>query len=581
MPVLGTSISTLLCERASLQPDDTAFTFIDYEQDWNGVAESLTWSQLYRRTMNVARELNHCGSTGDRAVILAPQGLDYIVAFLGALQVGQIAVPLSVPLGGVSDERVGSVMRDATPSVILTTSPVAGTVAEYVKSQSGASAASVVEVDLLDLDAPTGFGAECENRPSTAYLQYTSGSTRQPAGVMMSHRNLLANFGQLMSDYFADHGKLPPPDSTIVSWLPFYHDMGLYLGICGPILHGTHAVLTSPVAFLQRPARWMQLLASNNHPYSSAPNFAFELAARKTSDDDMAGLDLSDVLVIITGSERVHPATLRRFTQRFARFNLRDAVIRPSYGLAEATVYVATRAADQPPVILRFDSEKLTAGKAERCESGGGTPLVSYGMPRSPMIRIVDPETRIECPAGTVGEIWVHGDNVAMGYWRKPHETESTFGGRLVAPSDGTPEGPWLRTGDSGFFFDDELFIIGRIKDLLIVYGRNHSPDDIEATIQEITGGRCAAIAVPDEGTEQLVVIIEVKKRGESHEEVADKLTAVKREVTSAISNSHGLSVADLVLVPPGSIPITTSGKVRRAACVEQYRHGQFARLDP
>jgi long-chain fatty acid adenylyltransferase FadD28 len=581
MQVIETSIPAVLRERASLQPNDTAFTFVDYDEDWNGVATSLTWSQLYRRTLNVARELQRCGSTGERAVILAPQGLDYIVAFLGAMQAAQIAVPLSVPLGGVSDERVSSVLHDASPSVILTTSRVAGTVAEYVKSQSGASAASVVEVDLLDLDAPTGSGAGCENHPSTAYLQYTSGSTRQPAGVMMSHRNLLANFEQLTSDYFADYGKLPPPDTTIVSWLPFYHDMGLYLGICGPILTGIRAVLTSPVAFLQRPARWIQLLASNRHAYSAAPNFAFELAVRKTSDDDMAGLDLSDVIVIITGSERVHPATLRRFTQRFARFNLRDAVIRPSYGLAEATVYVATRAAAQPPVIVRFDSEKLTAGKAERCESGGGTPLVSYGMPRSPMIRIVDPETRIECPAGTIGEIWVHGDNVAMGYWRKPSETESTFGGRLVAPSAGIPEGPWLRTGDSGFFFDDELFTIGRIKDLLIVYGRNHSPDDIEATIQEITGGRCAAIAVPDEGTEQLVVIIEVKKRGESHEEVADKLTAVKREATSAISNSHGLSIADLVLVPPGSIPITTSGKVRRAACVEQYRHGQFARLDP
>ena len=176
-------------------------------------------------------------------------------------------------------------------------------------------------------------------------MQYTSGSTRQPAGVMMSHRNLLANFEQVMSDYFADYGRLPPPDTTIVSWLPFYHDMGLYLGICGPILTGLHAVLTSPVAFLQRPARWMQLLASNSHAYSAAPNFAFELAVRKTSDDDMAGLDLGDVLVIVTGSERVHPATLQRFTERFARFNLREAAIRPSYGLAEATVYVATRAA--------------------------------------------------------------------------------------------------------------------------------------------------------------------------------------------------------------------------------------------
>jgi fatty acid CoA ligase FadD28 len=580
MPVVGTSILDLMCERASLQPDDTAFTFIDYEQDWAGVAESLTWSQLYRRTLNVARELRHCGSTGDRAVILAPQGFDYIVAFFGALQAGQIAVPLSVPLGGVSDERVSSVLRDALPSVILTTSPVAGTVAEYLKSQSGASAPSVVEVDLLDLDAPTGSGASCEKHPSTAYLQYTSGSTRQPAGVMMSHRNLVANFEQLTSDYFADYGKLPPPGTTIVSWLPFYHDMGLYLGMCGPVLTGLPAVLTSPVAFLQRPARWMQLLASNSRAYSAAPNFAFELAVRKTSDEDMAGLDLSDVLLIVTGSERVHPATLRRFTQRFARFNLREEVIRPSYGLAEATVYVATRAATQPPAIVRFDSEKLTAGKAERCESGSGTPLLSYGMPQSPMIRIVDPETGIECPTRTVGEIWVHGENVATGYWRKPHETESTFGGRLVAPSAGTPEQPWLRTGDLGFVFDDELFIIGRIKDLLIVYGRNHSPDDIEATIQEITRGRCAAIAVPDAHTEQLVVIIEVKKRGDSDEEVMQKFGVIKRDVTSAISNSHGLGVADLVVVAPGSIPITTSGKVRRAACVEQYRQDQFARVD-
>ena len=581
MPVVEDSVPAVLREHASLQPNDAAFTFIDYERDWNGVAESLTWSQLYRRTLNVARELKLCGSTGDRAVILAPQGLDYIVAFLGAMQAGQIAVPLSVPLGGVSDERVSSVLRDASPTVVLTTSPVARTVAEYVKSQSGESVPSMVEVDLLDLDAPTGSGARRENHPDTAYLQYTSGSTRQPAGVMISHRNLLANFEQIMSDYFVESGSVPPPDVTIVSWLPFYLDMGLVLGVCAPVLGGYRTVLTSPASFLQRPARWMQLLANNSHAFSAAPNFAFELAAKKTSDEDMAGLDLGNVLVILSGSERVHSATLRRFTQRFARFNFPDTAIRPSYGLAEATVYAATRTPAQPPEIVHFESEKLTKGHAERCERGGGTPLISYGVPRSPMIRIVDPETRIECPAGTVGEIWAHGGNVAMGYWRKPHETETTFGGTLVAPSAGTPEGPWLRTGDSGFFFDDELFVIGRIKDLLIVYGRNHSPDDIEATIQEITRGRCAAIAVPDSHTEKLVVIIEVKKRGESHEEAADKLTVIMREVTSAIFNSHGLSVADLVLVPLGSIPITTSGKVRRAACVEQYRHGQLARLEP
>lgn len=577
MPVGRNSLLAMLHDRASLQPDEAAFTFIDYEQDYDGVAQTLTWSQLFRRTRNVARELTNHGSTGDRAVILAPQGLDYVVSFLGALQAGQIAVPLSVPLGGVLDERVDSVMDDAEPSVVLTTSSVAGTVAEHVTRRSGSP--SVVEVDTLDLDAPAGSGPAGEDHPSTAYLQYTSGSTRTPAGVVMSHRNVLANFEQVTSDYFADHGRVPPPDTTIVSWLPFYHDMGLYLGICGPILTGLHAVLTSPVAFLQRPARWMQLLATNVKAYSAGPNFAFELAARKTSDDDMAGLDLSDVLVVATGAERVHAATIRRFIQRFSRFNLPEAAIRPSYGLAEATVYVATRASGQSPAIVRFDTEKLTAGKAERCETGG-TPLVSYGMPQSPMIRIVDPDTCIECPAGTVGEIWVRGENVAMGYWQKPDETEATFSGKLTAPSAGTPEGPWLRTGDSGFVFDDELFVIGRIKDLLIVYGRNHSPDDIEATIQEVTGGRCAAIAVADSHTEKLVVIVEVKKRGDTPEEVATHIDGIKRDVSTAIFTSHGLKVADLVAVAPGSIPITTSGKVRRSTCVEHYRHGQFARLD-
>jgi acyl-CoA synthetase (AMP-forming)/AMP-acid ligase II len=196
------------------------------------------------------------------------------------------------------------------------------------------------------------------------------------------------------------------------------------------------------------------------------------------------------------------------------------------------------------------------------------------------MVRIVDPETRAECPAGTAGEIWVHGDNVAMGYWQKPQETERTFRASLIAPSAGTPVGPWLRTGDLGFISDGELFIVGRIKDLLIVYGRNHSPDDIEATIQEITGGRVAAISVAAGHTEKLVTIIELKKRGDSPQDAMDRLAAVRDEVTAAISNSHGLSVADLVLVPPGSIPITTSGKVRRAACVEQYRQDQFTRLD-
>jgi fatty acid CoA ligase FadD28 len=286
------------------------------------------------------------------------------------------------------------------------------------------------------------------------------------------------------------------------------------------------------------------------------------------------------VSCIFNGGERVQPATLQRFAERFARFNLQPKVLRPSYGLAEATLYVATRKAGQPPQIVHFDSEELTVGHAKRQVDKGGTALVSYGVPRSPMVRIVDPESRIECPAETPGEIWVYGANVASGYWQKPRETEHTFGATLVAPSAGTPEGPWLRTGDLGFISDGELFMIGRTKDLLIVYGRNHCPDDLEGTIQSIAPGRCAAIAVPDKGTEKLVAIIELKYRGDAEEAMGDGFDVVKRKVTSAISDVHGVSVADLVVVAPGSIPITTSGKVRRAACVERYRQNQFARLD-
>jgi long-chain fatty acid adenylyltransferase FadD28 len=579
--VIEASIPAVLRERASLAPDDVAVTFIDYDRNWDGEAQSLTWMQLYRRASGVAKVLSETGAAGDRVVVSAPQGLDYVAGFLGALLAGRIAVPLSVPMGGATDERVGAVLRDATAGAVLTTSAVAGMVAEHL-GPDGRHRAVLIEVDGVGEDSRFGSSAEFGDSTGTAYLQYTSGSTRQPAGVMMSHQNVLSNFDQLVSGYFADRGKVAPPDTTIVSWLPFYHDMGLVLGVCAPVLLGLRTVLTTPVAFLARPARWMQLLAGHPNAYTAGPNFAFELVARKTTDDDMAGLDLSGVLNIVTGSERVHPATLRRFTQRFARFNLHESVIRPSYGLAEATVYVATRAPGEPPKIVHFDAEKLSGGHAKPLAGGQGapntqsTPLISYGVPESPLVRIVDPETSIECPAGTTGEIWVCGANNARGYWGDAQKTADTFGGVLA----GASEGPWLRTGDLGFISDGELFIVARIKDLLIVYGRNHSPDDIEATIQEISGGRVAAISVADGQTEKLVAIVEHKKRGASDDEVAQNVATVSGDIATAVFNAHGLSIADLVLVAPGSLPITTSGKIRRASCADYYRHGRFDRVD-
>ncbi|OBK12699.1 AMP-binding protein [Mycobacterium asiaticum] len=582
--MVGSSIPAILRERASLNPNGRALTYVDFDQDWEGVPETLTWAQLHRRTLNVGEQIKGSGSAGDRALILAPQGLEYVVGFLGALQAGMIAVPLSVPHGGAHDERTLSVLSDTSPTVVLTTSAAIDNVRECLDPHAGERAPALIEVDRLDLD-----GRPPSSRPvrgadegsTTAYLQYTSGSTRTPAGVTVSNDNVFANFGQIMGDFFVNEGGAPPADLDVVSWLPLYHDMGLLLGTIMPVLAGRHTLLTSPVAFLQRPARWMQLLARHGVTITAGPNFAFEIAVRKTSDEDMAGLDLGAVHSMLNGSERVQPATLQRFADRFAKFGLTPKSLRPAYGMAEATVYIATRRPGDPPEIVDFDTQELPDGKALRVERGSGTPLVSYGVPTSQLVRIVDADTRVECPEGSVGEIWVQGGNVASGYWQKPDESAHTFGATIVDPPEGTPEGPWLRTGDSGFYSGGELFIMGRIKDLLIVYGRNHSPDDIEATIQEISAGRCAAIAVPQDGVEKLAAIIEIKQRkDESADDLAERLGVLKRDITAAIFDSHGLSVADLVLVSPGSIPITTSGKIRRQQSVQMYQDKAFARLD-
>jgi len=568
----------MLHGRAGMRPDEVGFTFTDYTADPAGAVERVTWSQLYRRTLNAAAELRLHASVGDRAVILAPQGMEYITAFLGCMQAGVIAVPLPLPHRGSGDDRVSAVVDDTAPSIVLTTSAVTADVAEYLDRARLGAAPKILDVDAMDLDGPADEGADsASGYPATAYLQYSSGSTRRPTGVMVSHRNLKSNFEQLMRGYFAE-SQINTNGMTIVSWLPFYHDMGLVLGVCAPILGGFPAALTSPVAFLEKPSRWMQALADNARPFSAAPNFAFELAARKTRDADLAGRDLGGVLGIINGAERVDPATLERFADRFSHFNFRDSMLRPSYGLAEATVFVAAGTWKESEPAVRFDADELAAGRVRRATKGG-TALVRYQLPKSPVVRIVDADTCRESAADVVGEIWVHGDNVAAGYWGLPPESQQCFGATLLEPSTGTPDGPWLRTGDLGFVFGGELFIVGRVKDLLIIRGRNHYPEDIEATVQEISGGRVAAISVSENSTENLVTVIEVKERGDSAEAVAQGLHDLKNDITAAITKVHGVSAGDLVLVAPGSIPTTTSGKIRRAACAELYRDNLLARL--
>ncbi len=565
------SIPELLKLRADERPDYVAYRFIDYDVDPAGFVETYTWQQLYQRVQAVAAQLAQSGSPGDRAAVLAPQSMDYIVAFLGALHAGFIAVPLPVPAPGGLDERVVGALRDSAPTVILTTTGSVHDVMPY----AGADV-TVIEVDALE---PVSEPVPLAPPSKIAYLQYTSGSTRQPAGVALTYKNVITNINQITSDYASHVGGEAPEKFTLVSWLPFYHDMGLVIGVLGPVVADRPAVLMSPMAFLLKPARWVQQLAMNEGTFSAAPNFGYELAARRTSDADMEGLSLSDCLGLISGAERVHPSTLHRFNDRFGQFGLAPETLRSSYGLAEATVYVVTSPGDRTPNEVRFDSEKLAAGHAEVCAAGGSV-LVGCGSPRSCDLRIVDPETLIEKSAGELGEIWVRGDQVATGYWHNPELTAKTFGGQLAVAPEGTPKGPWLRTGDLGVVFEGEVFIIGRIKDLLIVDGRNHYPEDIEFTISELTAGRVAAVSVEEGTTEKLVAVAEIKHPSGTPEEAAEKIRDLKRRVGAAVRSVHGVRVADLVLVGQGSLPITTSGKIRRAATGEQYRLGKFGRLD-
>jgi len=571
----GYSIPALLKRRAQLQPDDVAYTFIDYETDPAGFAETLTWSEMYQRAQVVAAALLKHGAPGDRAVILAPQSMEYVIGFYGALLAGFIAAPLTVPMFGQHDERIVGALKDCQPVAVLTTSGSVDDIAEYVQGTPTPRPPRVIEVDSLDFYSPLTTGPAPAVSPSkTAYLQYTSGSTRQPAGVAVTHRNVTANIAQLLPDLWEAHGGTPPPDLTAVSWLPFFHDMGLIVGIFNPLLIGRPGVLMSPVAFLQKPARWLAQMASHTSVFTAAPNFAYLLTALRTTDEDLAGIDLSSVKVMVNGAERVLGSTVRQFTERFASFGLAPEAMRPAYGLAEATVYVVSSPGGQPPTVVQFDIDELAAGHAERCV-GSGSEMVGCGAPRSSGdVRIVDPETFREKPAGELGEIWLHGDHVTVGYWRNPELTAQVFGGQLADPSEGTPAGPWLRTGDLGVIFDGELFIVGRIKDLLIVDGRNIYPDDLEATVIDITGGRVAAVSVPDENSEKLMVFAEL--RTYDRETLGD----LKSQVTAAISRAHAVRVSEVVLLEPGSLPITTSGKVRRSASVDRYRSGGLDPLD-
>jgi acyl-CoA synthetase (AMP-forming)/AMP-acid ligase II len=577
----GVTLTSYLERNIAELGETTSYRYLDYDHD--GRAVELTWTQLGAKLRAVGARLQQVTHPGDRVAILAPQGVDYVVGFFAAIQAGNIAVPLFAPELPGHPGRLEAVLSDARPSVVLTTTAAAESIGDFLRKLPRSRRPRVIAVDAVPDSVGATFAPQELDTDDVAYLQYTSGSTRTPAGVQISHRSACTNVLQMIISVDLD------TNIRSVSWLPLYHDMGLLM-IMFPALCGGHITLMSPVAFIRRPHRWiLELAAESAHgrTFAAAPNFAFELAAQRGLPAQGEALDLSNVAGLINGSEPVSLASIEKFNAAFAPYGLPPTTIKPSYGMAEATLFVSTIAPDARPSAVYLDREQLGEGRALRVapDAPNAVAQVSCGqVARSQWAVIVDPGTEAELPDDAVGEIWLHGDNVGAGYWGRQHETELAFRNKLQSRleqgshAEGSAVGgSWFRTGDLGVYLDGELYITGRIKDLVIVDGRNHYPQDLEATTSEaspaVRSGFVAAFSVPGEGdTGERLVIVAERAAGAGRADQAPIADAIR----AAISRRHALPVADVRLVAAGAIPRTTSGKLARRACRAEYLAGAF-----
>jgi acyl-CoA synthetase (AMP-forming)/AMP-acid ligase II len=582
------SLSAHLAHWAHHTPGRPAFTFAEYPAPGlRARHRTLTWHRADVRTRAVASRLMETVAPGERVALLCGQGLEYVVGFLAALTSGTVAVPLFTPdLPGHAD-RLAGILADCRPAAVLTTSAGADTVSAFLAAHG--LRPQLIVTDLVPDEAADGPRAPAPDGQATAYLQYSSGSTRTPTAVEISHANVVANARQALTAYGAD--ERPP---TMVGWLPLYHDMGLVLSVAAPVVRGLRSVVMDPLAFLRRPARWLRLLSEFPDALSAAPNFAYDYCATVISEEDKAGLRLDRVAVLVNGSEPVRPETADRFHAAFADQGLPAEVHCPSYGLAEATVFVSAHRPGQPLRRYSLDREALAAGGAVPLppDDPAAVLLAACGEPVGQTIRVVDPVTTAVLPPGEVGEIWVQGPNIGRGYRDRGQRTRETFQARLAQEP-----GHWLRTGDLGTVLDGQLLVTGRLKDLIIVDGRNHYPQDVEGTAQAahraIRPDRLAAFAVPagqlPAGRDPAVdVETHAGTAAESAVIVAEHVRGlpapardpreVAAAVRAAVSVRHGLRLAEVLLVPPGSVPRTSSGKISRTMTRARYLDGSYER---
>ncbi|GFG73665.1 long-chain-fatty-acid--AMP ligase FadD32 [Mycobacterium botniense] len=591
---------------AKVRGEKLAYRFLDYSTERDGVARDISWARFAARNRAVGARLQQVTQPGDRIAILCPQNLDYLVSFFGTLYAGRIAVPLFDPAEPGHVGRLHAVLDDCTPAAILTTSDSAEGVSKFFRTRPAKERPRIIAVDAVPDEVAATWQPPDDTDPDTiAYLQYTSGSTRVPTGVEITHLNLATNVVQVLYSFDGKEG------DRGVTWLPFFHDMGLIAIMLSPVLGQSNTFMT-PAAFVRRPIRWLRAMArqdenDNGEVYSVAPNFAFEHAAvRGVPKDGEPPLDLRNVKGILNGSEPISVASMRKFHDAFRRFGLRDTAIKPAYGLAEATLYVSSTPMSEAPTIIYVDREALNNHRFVEVDADAPNAVAQVSTGKigiDEWAAIVDPETASELPDGQIGEIWLHGNNMGSGYWNRDKETQETFKNILksrTSPShaEGAPDdGLWVRTGDYGTFYQGNLYITGRIKDLVIVDGRNHYPQDLEFSAQEasraLRTGFVAAFSVPanqlprevfdnphsgltydpDDTSEQLVIVAE--RAPGAHKLDPQPITD---DIRAAIAVRHGVTVRDVLLVQAGTVPRTSSGKIGRRACRAAYLDGSLRR---
>jgi len=559
------TVVELLRFRSSTQPNRDAFTFL---LDGETEQARLTYQELDRLARRIAAQLQTLGLTGERALLLYPAGLDFLIAFFGCLYAGVVAVTAYPPKNQRNTPRIKAISNDARAAIALTTTEILSTVQSLMTEKTDLGSLQWLTTDNLTEGLENSWQKLDIHQDTLAFLQYTSGSTGTPKGVMISHRNLLHNAQTTYQ--FMEHS----PESKFVTWLPMYHDMGLIGGILQPLYGGFPCIIMPPASFLQRPYRWLQAISRYQGTTSGGPNFAYDLCVQKITPEQKATLDLSSWSVAFNGAEPIRHDTLERFVEAFAECGFRREAFYPCYGMAETTLMVSGVEKATSPRIKTIQKSALESNRVVESSIEDGDDrchFVSCGrvIPDQKVV-ITNPETLKNSQSGEIGEIWVSGLSVGQGYWNREQETEETF----RAYQSDTGEGPFLRTGDLGFLQDGELFITGRAKDLIIIRGRNLYPQDIELTAERshpsLRSGAGAAFTVEVSNEEKLVIVQELEFRAKPN------LEEVVNVIRQAVTEEHEVLVYAVVLIKPGSIPKTSSGKIQRRATRAQFETGEL-----